>query len=557
MRLWPRKQVYLDDLPKTHDLRFAALFLILFLALLGAVYAVGFFVAGDRLARGASVAGVDIGGMRGEEARTELQDRLVPRLSQPIKVTVSGRSFTVDGEQAGLSFDVDATVQQGLGSSRWDPTHMLDVVMGGHAIDPVVTVDDARLNRVLSRLARAVEVKAVNARVLFGRGQPRVAAGHDGVQLDFARAGVALQTAVLDGVEEVTLPVHSVPAGVSVAEARRFADGAAARAVSGPVRIRVADVTRTVGIGVFAPTLRTVADGGNLKLTLDETALSQRSRAILATLPHHPANARIEFRKGRPVIIPSTSGVSVSAPDWAAAVLHAAQQPQGSRLAGAQVTPDAPTFTTFDARRLKIDRRLTSVSLPVPRQVDLSAVNRAATRLDGALLRPRADFSFLSRVGARDPAASTLLASAAYDAAFRAGMENIFRSAPSVAVVGAEPGLDAVVARATELAWVNQTPYGVYVHATVSSGSRPEVTVALWSHPFWNVSVRSTGRYNVVPAGTTRITVPGCQPRRGVDGFDVDVSRTLSRPGQKARIERTHSHYASADAVVCAGRRHR
>ena len=328
MRLWPRRQVYVDDLPRTHDIRFAALFLVLVVVLFGALYTVGFFVAGDRLARGASVAGVDVGGMRADEARAHLQDELVPRLTEPVKATVLGKSFVLDGERAGISFDIDATLQRGLGSSRWDPTHMLDVVMGGEEIDPVVDIDETRLNRVLARVATAVEVAPIDAKVAFPGGQPTVTDGHDGVQLDVAAAADALREAVLAGDKEVALPVASVPADVGTDEARRFVDGAAARAVSGPVRVKIADVTRTVGIGVFAPALRAESEAGRLVLTVDQGVLAQRSRAIFATLPHHPVNAKIIFRSGRPSVVPSTSGVSVAPADWSKAVLVAVAGPR-------------------------------------------------------------------------------------------------------------------------------------------------------------------------------------------------------------------------------------
>jgi vancomycin resistance protein YoaR len=554
MRLWPRKQVYVDDLPKTHDLRFAVLFLLLFGCLLGALYAVGFFVAGDRLARGSTVAGVDIGGMREPEARAKLEDELVPRLSQPVKATALGKTFTVDGERAGISFDVDATVHRGLGSSHWDPQHMLDVVLGGEAIDPVVDVDSARLNHFLGRIAAAVAVDPVDSRVTFPGGRPTVTLGHDGTRLDFAAAADALQDAILSGQRKVDLPVVSAPADISADEARAFAAGAAARAVSGPVRIRVADVTRTVGVGVFAPALRTSASGGRLTLTADATRLRHRSARILASLPHHPANARIAFRNGRPVVVPSRDGVGVTPADWAAAVLRAVSGHGAARVARAKVVPDTPRFATGDARRLRVDQRLASVTLPIRSGVDVAALRRAAARLNGSLLRPGDDFSFLARVGARDTVASTLLASAAYSAAFHAGMENIFRTSPNASVIGAAPGLDASVGPGVELAWVNHTPYGAYVRAVVSGGKRPEVTVALWGHRFWTVSVDSTPRYNVVRPQTQRLTGASCRPRRGIAGFDIDVSRTLSRPGQKARTEHTHSHYHPVDAIVCRGR---
>ncbi|MBA2772792.1 MAG: hypothetical protein H0U36_01920, partial [Nocardioidaceae bacterium] len=70
MRLWPRRKVYVDDLPKTHDVRFATVFLVGFAVLVAALYGVGYLLAGDRLPADTRVAGVDVGGMRAGAART-------------------------------------------------------------------------------------------------------------------------------------------------------------------------------------------------------------------------------------------------------------------------------------------------------------------------------------------------------------------------------------------------------------------------------------------------------------------------------------------------------
>jgi vancomycin resistance protein YoaR len=492
--------------------------------------------------------------MRASEARAELEAKLLPRLSTPVKATALGKTFTIDGDRAGIAFDVDATIARGLGSSRWDPKHMLDVVMGGEAIDPVVTVDNARLERVLTRIASAVEVAPVNSRVAFPGGRPTVTVGHDGTRLDFEAAAGALREAILSGDRAVALPVESVSADVTADEARAFADGPAARAVSGPVRIKIADAVRTVGTGVFAPALRTSADGGKLVLSIDQRALRHRSAKIFASLPHHPSSAGISFRNGHPVVVPSRAGVSVAPVDWAKAVLKAVAGKGQTRVASARVTPDMPAFSTAEARHLRVDQRLATATLPVVSGIDPDAVRAAAARLDGYLLRPNGDFSFLGRVGASDEAASTLLASAVYDAAFHAGMENIYRTAPRTRALPGEPGLDAAVGPGQELAWVNHTPYGVYVRALVSGGARPKVTVALWGHSFWTVTVERTGRYNIVSPATQRLSGRQCEPRAGVEGYDIDVSRTLTRAGVQARTEHTHSHYEPVDAIVCRRR---
>lgn len=555
MRLWPRKQVYVDDLPRTHDLRFAAVFILLFAAVLGLVYTVGFFVAGDRLPHGTTVAGVDVGGMRWAEARTELQEQLVPRLETPLTVTALDQTFTVDPQRAGMTFDLDATLRAGLGGERWDPRHMLKVLLGGSELPIVVDVDNGELDATLERIAAKVERAPSDAGVDFALRGPQVSEGVDGVALDYNAAADALQSALVDGDSEVDLPVEAVEPAITTTEATVFSNRTAARAVSGPVRLRIADTVRMMPAARFVGALAADRSSGRLELAVRPKALLNRNRDLLASLPHHPVNARFRFDGGHPVVVPSRSGVSVSADALAAAVLKAALRKGDERVATAKVTPDLPAFTTADARRLHIDRVVTTARLTVaPSYAD--RVRAVANRLDGTIVRPRDSLSILGRVGAADPQASSLLASAVYDAAFRAGLGGLDRSGPRTFTPGAEPGLDAVVAPGVDLGFTNDTPWGVYVRAVLddSGQGRPTLVVQLWGKPYWNVSVTSSGRYNVVQPQVRRVSVPGCRPSPGRPGFEVDVNRTLSHASEGRSTESTHSVYQVSERVVCTRR---
>lgn len=550
MRLWPRKQVYLDDLPRTHDLRFAAMFLLALVVLLGALYAVGFFVAGDRLPRGTTVAGIDVGGMRRAEARTELQAQLAPRLQRPISVRADGQRFTVAPQPAGLTFDIDATLSEGLAGDRWDPRHMLRVVMGGGPLDAVVDVDNQELEGVLGRMAAKVDREPVDATVVFEAGRPVVRPAVDGAAVEYDAARAALVGALLDGEEEATVPVASVPPAVTTAAAARFADRVARPAAAAPVRVTVADTTRSVPPAVFVPALRARPDGDRLRLAVDEEQLATRSQAILRSLPHHPVNARISFRSGHPVVVPGRAGAGVSASDWADAVLTAALKGGGARVATATVTPVQPAVTTADARQLGVRVRVAAAEVRVPAAL-VASTRTAAARLDGALLRPNTRFGLRSRLGGGPSPASTLVASAAYDAAMRAGMRDIARVAPRTPVPGATPGLDA---QGPGLAWRNTTPYGVYIRAAVNPGpgDRGSLVVGLWSSRYGKVAVSTSARYDLTRPGTSRRQGAACRPRAGSPGFAIDTRRAIRAPDVGTRIEKVHTVYAPVDRVVCA-----
>jgi lipoprotein-anchoring transpeptidase ErfK/SrfK len=72
----------------------------------------------DLIAKGVKVAGVDVGGMRVDEARQAVATRLEEPLEQPIAVARAGKRFTLSAEDAGVQADVAGMVDAALAQSR-------------------------------------------------------------------------------------------------------------------------------------------------------------------------------------------------------------------------------------------------------------------------------------------------------------------------------------------------------------------------------------------------------------------------------------------------------
>ncbi len=555
MRLWPRRKVYIDDLPKTHDLRFGLIFVVGVAVVIGALYGVGYLVAGNKLPAGTKVAEVDVGGMSPDRARTVLQEKLAPRLEDPIKVNAGGKTYSIDPQLAGLTFDIDATLDQALGGSAWDPRHMLHVLTGGDTLDPVVDLDSAELVSSLSKVATQVERKPVDSRVSFRRVQPKVFYGRAGRALDYQRSGERLKEAIIAGDDRVNLAVDTIQPHVTVMGATTFEETVARKAVSGPIRIKVADSVMTLTPRQFGPALQALPGTQGLRLSVDQAKLVKRASPAMKKLPHHPVNARISFRGDRPVIVPGRSGVTVGAGDLAKAVLKAVDSRGAKRVARAEPTADNPDVSTEDLRVMRINQQIsaTQVRFKAGDRADPTAVLR---RLDGALVQPGQTFSFLRHVGANASPAASFVASMAYDAAFYAGLDIPVHTNARIYSDTFAPGFDAhVEPPGTDLVLANGSPYGVYVRSYVErpgrQGSSARIAhVEMWSTPYWTVRALTSGRYNVVQPQVITNTRPSCVPRDGVTGFEYDVTRVLKEGGHK-RTERTHAAYVPLDQVRC------
>lgn len=557
MRLWPRRKVYIDDLPKTHDLRFGLIFGVGLVLVFGALYGVGYAVAGNKLPAGTTVAEVDVGGMSPDEARTVLQEQLAPQLQRPIKATLGGKTYSLDPQRAGLTFDIDATLDAALGGSAWDPRHMMHVLTGGDELPPVVDLDDAELADKLKRVADGVERKPADSTVSFKTGKAEVTYGHAGRILDYQRCGDRLVEALVSGGDEVSLAIEDVQPRITTLKATKFADSVGRRALRAPIRIKVADSSITLKPREFGPALVARPRHRDLRLDVDQDKLAERARDSLRQLPHRPVDARIRFRGDRPVVVPATSGVTVAVDDLSDAVLRAATKKGAKRVARADATPDNPRLSTQDVRMLQIRERIAAATQRL-KVSDLSSDPRTGLRrLDGALIRPDQSFSFLRRVATGRSPADSFVASMTYGAGFHAGLD-IPEHTPARIYSGTfAPARDAhIEPPATDLVLHNTSPYGVYVRAYVETngrgGSASRVAhVEMWSTKFWTVKARTSGRYNDTKPEVVKNSRRSCVPREGRAGFDVDVIRVLVRDGHK-RSERTHASYASLDEVRCS-----
>ena len=221
-----------------------------------AVYAVD-AAQEDKIAEGISVAGVDVGGMTREDARSAVARQVEEPLGQPLTVRYGGRRFKLTGEQAGVRADVDGMIDAAVEKSR-DGNMVARVtrsITGGevNAEVPVrVEYDEEAVDRLVRRVKRSIQRPATEATVDFSGTGLRKVRGEPGITLN----ADALRESVGD---ELTHP--------------------------SPDRVIKARVTRTrpkVGIDDLAgkyPTVVTV-DRGGFRLRVYKKLKLQRSYKI-------------------------------------------------------------------------------------------------------------------------------------------------------------------------------------------------------------------------------------------------------------------------------------
>ncbi|SDD46206.1 VanW family protein [Nocardioides lianchengensis] len=556
----------------------AVVLVVLALALLvaggwGAAYA----VAGDKVPRGTTVAGVDVGGRTQADAVRALEDGLAERLDQPIAVTVGDTTEDVTPADAGLSVDLDASVEAAGGGRSWKPGRLWDYFTGGEDLDPIVQVDDATMGELLDRLGAEAGTLPKDGGLSFeGSGvtpiDPEV-----GEAIDPDVAAEAITAAYLADEPTVELELVEAQPDIDDADVQAALDDFANPALSGPVTLVFGDSPVRLAPRDFSAALGVRAEGGVLVPDIDEKALTALVDDGIAERGA-PVDATVVLRNGKPKVVPAKPGVTYEPADVAAAFLALLTKPEGERQQEVEATVDEPEFSTKDARQLRIREKVsTFTTYYPPASYRDTNIGRAAELVDGTVLKPGETFSLNDIVGERTVengfttgtiisngifkedlgGGVSQMATTTFNAAFFAGLKDVEHKPHSVYIDRYPVGREATVAwGAVDLRFTNDTPYGVLIHANVipSAGrSQGTVTVSMWSTKVWDITTTTSGRYNTTAPKTRTLTTPDCLPNNGYSGFDVDVKRFFAKPGSDTveKTENFHTTYIPSDTVVC------
>jgi hypothetical protein len=186
----------------------------------------------DVIAAGVTVAGIDVGGLRADDARRLLNVRLVKPLRQPVRVDYGTHSFLVRPGRARLRVDVARMVGTAVQLSRdSDLAHRVLRDLRGRRLDASVplraAVSQATLSTFVDRVARTIDRPPRNARIVPSARATslRIERSTDGVAVQRDALREQLLTTLLDveGARTLTVPTEPVaPRWTSANIAERY-----------------------------------------------------------------------------------------------------------------------------------------------------------------------------------------------------------------------------------------------------------------------------------------------------------------------------------------------
>jgi vancomycin resistance protein YoaR len=560
-------------------LSWAALVVSAVLAVAALAWVAAYLVAGDKVPRGTTVAGVAVGGLTEDEAAERLEDELGSRAGRPLEVTVGDRTAEVSPEEAGISMDYAASVAQAGARKSWNPAWLWDYATGGDEVPPVVDVDEDALAAYLSELGDQVRTDPVEGAIRFKPKGIRVTDPVVGNELDTDGARDALVAAYLDkDGATADLPLAEAVPDIDADDIERALTEFAEPAMSGPVTFRFGDAEIALKPRQFMRALRLVPEDGGLVPQLRPKALAQQLSGLVSRDGAAPVDAEIRLLAGKPRVIPAKPGVSFDQAKVDAAFLDLVVRPPGEREMEVPSEVVEPAFTTADAEALRIEEQVSEFTTYFPyAEYRNTNIGRAAEILDGTIVAPGEMFSLNGTIGERTAengfttgfiisngifkedlgGGVSQMATTTFNAAFFAGMTDVEHKTHSFYIDRYPVGREATVAWPTvDLSFRNDTPYGLLIHAHVTPSTpsaQGVVTVRFFSTKYWDITTKTGERYAFTSPATRTLDTPDCYPNTGYGGFDINIWRYWRRAGsdELERSEKMHTTYIPSDTVIC------
>ncbi|MFE7269493.1 hypothetical protein [Streptomyces sp. NPDC057623] len=212
------------------------------IVLAGGVYGAGLLMAHSDVPKGTTVLGVDIGGGTRDEAVQKLNDAFDERVNKPLKLSVGGKTVTLEPDKAGLQFDMQQTVSAAA-TSDYNPVSVIGSLFGNHrVVDPVMPTDEEKLHAALEE-ASGGSGSVTDGTIKFESGKAVAVYGKAGKGIDVAKSTDAVESAYRAQVETgaagaVTVPTTTQQPTVSNAEVDRMMKEFAEPAMSAKVTVQ-------------------------------------------------------------------------------------------------------------------------------------------------------------------------------------------------------------------------------------------------------------------------------------------------------------------------------
>ncbi|MFE2549459.1 VanW family protein [Streptomyces sp. NPDC059355] len=546
----------------------------------GGLYAAGLLLAGEEIASGTKVRGVDIGGLGRTEAGRRLDAELGPAAAAPLGLRIGERTERAEPAALGLSLDTAATVGRAARAGS-DPVSVIGRLFssGDPDVRPVVRLDEKTARAALDGIGRKTGQEVREGTVTFEKGKAVPVPPVTGTALDVERSLAALREAYprTGPADPLELPVRRTEPRIGQQETDRALKELAEPAVSAPVTLTTGGKHIPIGPALLARHLSLKDDGGGrLAPALDAKALLADpafADPLRQAVPR-PAEAKLRLDGAGRVTVgeEGRAGRQVTEQALTAAVLPLLTG-SGAAARTGEVATEAvqPKLTRDTVQRLGIKEKTSSFTVRFePAAYRTTNIGRAAELINGSLVLPDETWSFNRTVGERTKengfvdgliinngqyekasgGGVSAVATTVFNAMFFAGVKPVEYGAHSFYIERYPEGREATVAWGSlDLRFANDSGKALYIQAEATDTS---ITITfLGTKKYEEIRATQGPRTNVKQPATRTGTGPKCEPQSPLEGFDVTVDRVFVQGGQEVKRETLKTRYTPRDSVTC------
>ncbi|MFD5511592.1 VanW family protein [Streptomyces sp. NPDC127051] len=547
----------------------------------GGLYAAGLLLAGQDIASGTKVRGVDIGGLSRAEAGRRLDRELAPAAAAPLGLRIGDRTEQAEPAALGLSLDTAATVDRAARSGS-DPVSVIGRLFspGDPDVRPVVRLDEKTARAALDGIGKKAGQEVREGTVTFEKGKAKPVPPVTGTALDVDRSLGALREAyprTAGGGDPLELPVRRTEPRVGQQETDRALKELAEPAVSAPVTLTADGKRIPISPAVLARHLSLKDDGsGRLAPALDAKALLADpafADPLRRAVPR-PAEAKLRLEGSGRVAVAEEgrAGRQITERALSAAVLPLLTG-SGAAARTGEVATEAvqPKLTPDTVQQLGIKEKVSSFTVRFePAAYRTTNIGRAAELIDGSLVLPDETWSFNRTVGERTKengfvdgliinngqyekasgGGVSAVATTVFNAMFFAGVKPVEYGAHSFYIERYPEGREATVAWGSlDLRFANDSDKALYIQAEATDTS---ITITfLGTKKYEEIRATQGPRTNVKQPATRTDSGPKCEPQSPLEGFDVSVDRVFVQGGREVKRETMKTRYTPRDSITC------
>ncbi|OKI43857.1 VanW family protein [Micromonospora sp. CB01531] len=542
-------------------------------AVLAAGTGLGAYAYAGDVPRGTTVLGAELGGRSRAEAvralRTEL-DRRSAALTAPIAVTVGEKSVQVKPADVGLAIDVDATVAAATAAEA----HPVSRLVGSRAVDPVVTVDAARLDAALQKAKGDQGREMTMPAIIFTGTTPKPVYPKPALTVDSAGAVDVVKAGWLAG-KPVTVPLVEKWPATTREEVDRLVAELAKPAVAAPVTLTTSRGSVTIPPAAIASGLRFSADdAGKLTPRVDVKRLRAALGDRLAKIEVEPKDAGLTISGGKPKVVPGRSGQQVDSATLGRELLAVLPKADG-RTVTAELKPAEPELTEAKLAELGIKERVSTFTTRFPGGLSSPRsqnIVQAAKDVDGTIVKPGETFSLNGHTGERGydqgyQDAPTIVngklvpgvgggvsqfTTTLFNATYYAGLEDVEHKPHSFYFSRYPAVIESTIYwPQLDFKFRNNTQYGVLIDTSYAAST---ITVSIWSTKIYDSVTTEYGPRRDITQPKTVYLDPGpkCIAAAGSVGFAQDAYRVIKKDGKVIKREKFSWRYDPEPRFICA-----